>query len=205
MTVEPNFAGIKQVFKHWRHIPVNELENHSQQILSELRTVCGRTVDITAELVLLANAGCPISQVVLDALTRTSLHIARDHKFKMAVQARDAGVCQLTGLMACVEAAHILDFALCQTDTERYDINNGLCLDVKIHRLWDSGRITAVPDCDTRSIRFQIADWLANHHVRTELMLIPELAVPRPIPVSESMLYYFIRRFELDCDRFSSA
>jgi hypothetical protein len=204
MTIEtePNFAGIIQVFKRWQHIPTDELENHNQQILTELRLVCGAGVDITTELVLLSNAGCQISRTVLDALTRTSEHVARDNKFKSAVLARDGECCRVSGLIAYVEAAHIMDFALCKSDTERYDINNGLCLDVKIHCLWDSGRIVAIPDLDTHSVRFEIAEWLANPLIRAELMLIPKLANPQPISVSEPMLDYFTRRFELDCARF---
>ena len=197
----PRFQMIKQVFKRWRGMPEDELCDFTPEILRELQAVCGGA-DITTELALRMNAGCQISRVVLDALNRTAEHTARNRKFADAVNRRDGGRCQLTSFRAYTEAAHILDFALCMNDIERYDINNGWCLDVKIHRLWDSGQILAVPDWDRQTIRFEIADWVPDN-IRTELILIPELAKPHGIQVPVEMLEYFTRRFELDCARFA--
>jgi hypothetical protein len=197
----PCFAQIRDVFRAYRQIPTEELSEFGPQIIRELRaTGC---VDYTQELVARVEImDCPISKVVLDTLTRTAEHTARNQKFADMVKARDSGRCQLTGQRANTEAAHILDFARCSNDFARYDINNGLCLDTRIHKHWDTGLIRCVPDWDTMTIRFEIAEGISQD-IRDEILTRdPEFANLPSIPVNEEMMVYIQERFELDCVRF---
>jgi len=197
----PCFAQIREVFRAYKEKSQEELPEFGPQIIRALRAA--GCVDYTQELVARVEImNCPISKVVLDTLTRTAEHTARNHKFADMVKERDSGRCQLTGQRANTEAAHIVDFARCSNDFARYDINNGLCLDTRIHKHWDTGLIRCVPDWDTMTIRFEIAERISQE-IRDEILTRdPELANPPVIPVNEEMMEYVQERFELDCARF---
>jgi hypothetical protein len=197
----PCFAQIREVFRAYKEKLQEELPEFGPQIIRALRAA--GCVDYTQELVARVEImNCPISKVVLDTLTRTAEHTARNHKFADMVKERDSGRCQLTGWISGVEAAHILDFARCSNDFARYDINNGLCLDTWIHTLWDTGKIRCVPDWDTMTIRLEITEGIIQE-IRDEILTRdPELAHPPMIPVNEEMMEYVQERFELDCSRF---
>jgi hypothetical protein len=94
------------------------------------------------------------------------------------------------------EAAHIVPFACCITDTMKYDMSNGICLDSRVHGLWDSGQIICIPNVMGKTIRFEIL----NEADRDELIkMVPELANSDRIPVMDcEMLDYFCEKYRLD-------
>ncbi len=75
-------------------------------------------------------------------------------------------------------------------------MNNGICLDSRVHGLWDSGQIICIPDIMGKTIRFEIQ----NESDRDELIkMVPELAIPVNIQVMDcEMLGYFCERYRLD-------
>jgi hypothetical protein len=201
-----SYGDIKPVLAKWWHAPEDELKTNKQQIIQELINICGQPDlgNITCFLAGRALVGCRLSVFILDELTATAEKTVRHGQFAKEVKARDGGRCRLTNTKLDTEAAHILDFALCRTDYERYDINNGICLDGAVHRHWDKGRIICVPDCDSLTARFQISEFAGLDSEDREKVLY-DLKSPSGIiniPVSEEMLWYISQRYDIDRRRF---
>lgn len=202
------YADIKPVLAKWWRAPEEELKINKHQIIQELANVCGQQNlgNITVFLAGRALSGCQLSKFILDELTNTAEKTVRHGRFAEEVKARDGGRCRLTGNRKGIQAAHILDFALCITDAERYDINNGLTLDMKIHYFWDTGLIICEPDCDTNTARFRISEFAElDSEDRAEIQYVLKSATSDcevSIPVSDEMMVYISERYEIDCDRF---
>ena len=203
------YADIKPVLAKWWRAPEEDIKTNIQQIIQELAMICGGQQNIGNITVFLAGralSGCKLSKFILDDLTDTAEKTVRHGRFAKEVKARDGGRCVLTGNRMGIQAAHILDFALCMTDAERYDINNGLTLDMKIHHFWDTGLIICEPDCDTNTARFRISKFMGlDSEDRAEIQYALKSATSDcevSIPVSEEMMVYISKRYEIDCDRF---
>ncbi len=190
-----DFSVIRSVIRKYRHIPTNELSaGHAHEIISTLSQL--GCVEYTNELSLRSTSGCNVSKLVLQELNRSALCKIRRAEFAKQVKERDYFTCWLTGFTLQTEAAHIIPFSCCITDTLKYDMNNGICLDSRVHGLWDSGQIICIPDIMGKTIRFEIQ----NESDRDELIkMVPELASPVNIQVMDcEMLGYFCERYRLD-------
>lgn len=204
------YADIKPVLAKWWNMSANNLIENSRQIIQELTICCGgqQNLDyITDFLTARTHNGCKLSKIILNELTlTTTAHKVRKTQFAQQVNARDGWKCVLTGNHVGIQAAHILDFAECLTDTERYDSNNGLTLDMKIHYFWDTGLIICVPDCDTNTARFQISEInTLSSETHTEIQYaLKSTKDAISIPMSDEMSAYIIMRYNLDCERFKT-
>jgi len=190
-----DFKVIRSVIREYRHIPENELSaGHAHEIIAKLSHL--GYVDYTDELNLRSVNGCMVSKLVLQELEKTAQCKARRAGFAEAVKRRDNFTCWLTGFTLQTEAAHIVPFACCITDTMKYDMSNGICLDSRVHGLWDSGQIICIPNVMGKTIRFEIL----NEADRDELIkMVPEFANPVNIPVMDcEMLDYFCEKYRLD-------
>ena len=140
-----------------------------------------------------------IAYSLLEYLTTTeySFSVSRENGFRDAVGAVAGWRCIISGrLFGRCEAAHIWDFALCQSDMECNDPENGVFLAQELHRLWDDDYIISVPVSDTE-IEFRINTELVRiTYPDTEPeIVIPELAQPVVIGgLSDAKMDYFRRR-----------
>lgn len=194
-TNNTDFSVIRSVIRKYRHIPTNKLSTrHAHEIISTLSRL--GYVDYADKLSLRSVNGCNVSKLVLQELNMSALCKARRAGFAEAVKRRDNFTCWLTGFTLQTEAAHIIPFSCCITDTLKYDMNNGICLDSRVHGLWDSGQIICIPDIMRKTIQFEIQ----NESDRDELIkMVPELANPVSVPVMDcEMLGYFCERYRLD-------
>lgn len=183
------------VISKYKHIPDNLLSPvHAAEIITQLSQQ-GVTEYVNL-LNVLCTSGCNISKLVLTELENSVTCKARRSEFAREVKRRDNSTCWVTGFTLQTEAAHIIPFATCIIDTMKYDVNNGICLDRRVHGLWDAGEIICVPDLTEKTIRFEIR----NEHNRDELIkMVPELANMSQLPVtSGEMLDYFKARYYID-------
>jgi len=140
-----------------------------------------------------------IAYSVLEYLTATqySFSVARKNGFRDAVSKLAAGRCVISGRLGIrCEAAHIWDFALCQSDMECNDPENGIFLAQELHKLWDDDYIISVPVSESE-IEFRINyDLVRQNYPDTKPEeLMPELAQPVAIGgLSEAKMDYFRRR-----------
>jgi hypothetical protein len=82
-----------------------------------------------------------------------------DKTFKKAVRDRANNKCQVsnyTDLLGNFDVAHIFEFAECNNEYEKYDVNNGLLLRTDIHRAWDNNSLIIEYDKTTRTIYFKM-------------------------------------------------
>lgn len=140
-----------------------------------------------------------IAYSLLEYLTTAeySFSVSRENGFRVAVSKLAGGRCIISGrLFDRCEAAHIWDFALCQSDMECNDPDNGIFLAKELHGLWDTDYIISVPVSDTE-IEFRINTELVSlKYPNTSTMeFIPELAQPVIIGgLSDAKMDYFRRR-----------
>ena len=140
-----------------------------------------------------------IAYSVLEYLTTTeySFSVSRENGFRDAVSKLAGGRCIISGrLFDRCEAAHIWDFALCQSDIECNDPENGVFLAKELHGLWDKDYIISVPVSDTE-IEFRINTELVSlkYPNISPMEFIPELAQPVVIGgLSDAKMDYFRRR-----------
>ena len=140
-----------------------------------------------------------IAYSLLEYLTTTeySFSVSRENGFRDAVSKLSGGRCIISGRYGIrCEAAHVWDFALCQSDMECNDPENGVFLAKELHGLWDKDFIISVPVSDTE-VEFRINTELVSlkypNTFPTEL--IPELAQPVVIGgLSDTKMDYFRRR-----------
>ena len=193
----PRFKVIRQQIRKYKDIPVNELSMcHAQSIIQELSAM--NIHDYTDELSLRISCGCNLSKLIFKALQDKTQQKVRRSEFATAVKRRDYSICWLSGFTLGTEAAHIFPFTSCISDKQRYDINNGICLDPRVHKLWDTGYLICVPDDETRTVKFQVAD-MDNIIQKTEIEnMIPQLASHENMIVSTEMFGYFKIRFQTD-------
>ena len=140
-----------------------------------------------------------IAYSLLEYLTTTeySFSVSRENGFRDAVGTVAGWRCIISGrLFDRCEAAHIWDFALCQSDMECNDPENGVFLAQELHGLWDKDFIISVPVSDTE-IEFRINYELVSQSYPNILPAeyIPELAQPVVISeLSDAKMDYFRRR-----------
>jgi len=130
----------------------------------------------------------------------TSETETRRAKFSQDVKKRDSYICRITGLgteLPVCEAAHILPFSKCQTDEDKYNSDNGITLFREIHHGWDQGYIISIPNTKKSTVEFRLNDNIGLTPEQFKKNIV-SLTKPVIIPVNQRMLYYFIRRYELD-------
>ncbi len=191
------FKVIREQIRKYKNIPANQLSMfHAQTVIHELSAM--DIHDYTDELSLRISCGCNLSKLIFNALQETTQQKVRRAEFATAVKRRDNSMCWLTGFTLGTEAAHILPFASCMTDKQRYDANNGICLDSRVHKLWDSKYIICVPDDKTMTIKFRVRD-MDNIDQKTKIEnMIPQLSSHENLIVNAEMFEYFKIRFQLD-------
>jgi hypothetical protein len=145
------------------------------------------------------NPDIPYSLLEYLTTTEYSFSVSRKNGFREAVSKLAGGRCIISGRYGIrCEAAHIWDFALCQSDMECNDPENGIFLAKELHGLWDKDFIISVPVSDTE-IEFRINTELVRiTYPDTEPEeFIPELAQPVVIGcLSDAKMDYFRRRCE---------
>ena len=139
--------------------------------------------------------------------TKTREQTIRSADFGKQIRTRDKS-CRLTGMGGLLtrrcEAAHILDFALCDTEAEKYDLDNGILLFDGIHKSWDAGYLIAIPDPRQNRVEFSIREGL-EISAADILLNIPEFTRIRTLEnISHGMMRYFIARYQIDIKRFGS-
>lgn len=147
--------------------------------------------------------------LTLKALTQTKTReqIIRYADFGKQIRTRDI-CCRLTGMGGLLtrrcEAAHILDFALCDTEAEKYDLDNGILLFDGIHKSWDAGYLIAIPDPTKNRVEFSIRDGL-ELSADDILQNLPEFTRIRTLEnISPGMMHYFTARYQIDLKRFGT-
>ena len=143
------------------------------------------------------NPDIPYSLLEYLTTTEYSFNVSRENGFSEAVSKLAGGRCIISGRYGIrCEAAHIWDFALCQSDMECNDPENGVFLAKELHGLWDNDYIISVPVSDTE-VEFRINTELVRiTYPDTEPeIVIPELAQPVVIGgLSDAKMDYFRRR-----------
>ena len=140
-----------------------------------------------------------IAYSLLEYLTTTeySFSVSRKNSFRDTVSKLAGGRCIISGRYGIrCEAAHIWDFALCQSDMECNDPENGVFLAQELHGLWDKDFIISVPVSDTE-IEFRINYELVRQKYpnTSPTEFIPELEQPVVIGgLSDAKMDYFRRR-----------
>lgn len=202
---EPIFT-IKQVKSEFaKHsVLLSDPDKMAETILAGLNaTTDEQLADIYENAVILFEiTRCPIARKMLaylDKHDRTAEHVARTGRFAETVKERYS-ICPIAnkGGIRC-QAAHILDFAVSESQFEKYDPNNGILLDASIHICWDNQRVIAIPNPERMTVTFSAHPSLTATEIENE---IPELKEPKEIPVLNSQqMGYFIRRYVLDMGR----
>lgn len=147
-----------------------------------------------------------IVYMTLQSLTKikTREQTVRSSNFRKEIMNRDK-CCRVTGMGGLLtrrcESAHIVDFALCDTEFEKYDPNNGIFLFDGIHKSWDAGYLIAIPDISSNTVKFSIREDI-NLSYDDICQNIPEITKIKVLTnVSSQMMHYFNIRYNIDIKR----